>query len=124
MNTAVRDVAVRGRLVGFSLSLAVGLLALGGATAVGIWGQDYYRLAPAEREARLPAMSRLDGELDGRPVRSQSRCAIQARRGSCGSCLLGVPFFGPPARWTGRGPIQALGNTMRGLPWLYVEIEN
>lgn len=49
MNTAGRDTAVRGRLVGFSISLAAGLLAIGLATAVAIWGQDYYRLAPAER---------------------------------------------------------------------------
>ena len=49
IDTAARDIAVRGRLVGLSISLAVGLLAIGLATAVGIWGQDYYRLAPAER---------------------------------------------------------------------------
>jgi len=49
MNTATSDMAVRGRLVGFSISLAVGLLATGSVAAVAIWGQDYYRLAPGER---------------------------------------------------------------------------
>ncbi len=46
---AVPDITVRARVARFSLSLTVGLLAVGLTTAVAVWGQEYYRLAPADR---------------------------------------------------------------------------
>jgi hypothetical protein len=49
MNLAVPDITVRARVARFSISLTVGLLAVGLTVAVAVWGQEYYRLAPTER---------------------------------------------------------------------------
>ena len=49
MNPAVPDITLRGRWTRFSISLATGLLAVGLAAAVVVWGWDYYRLPPIER---------------------------------------------------------------------------
>ncbi len=45
----IPDITVRARVARFSLSLTVGVLAVGLTTAVAVWGQEYYRLAPVER---------------------------------------------------------------------------
>lgn len=49
MNPAAPDLTPRGRWTRFSISLATGLLAVGLAAAVIVWGWDYYRLPPTER---------------------------------------------------------------------------
>jgi hypothetical protein len=49
MNAPGPDITFRGRLMRLSLSLTAGLLVLGLATAVAVWGHDYYRLGPAAR---------------------------------------------------------------------------
>lgn len=49
MNSALPDITLRGKLIRLSISLAAGLIAVGLATAVTVWGQGYYRLPPAER---------------------------------------------------------------------------
>ncbi len=46
---AVPDITVRARVIRFSISLTVALLAVGLTIAVAVWGQEYYRLAHAER---------------------------------------------------------------------------
>ena len=49
MNMAVPEITVRARVARFSISLTVGLVAVGLTAAVAVWGQEYYRLAPADR---------------------------------------------------------------------------
>jgi len=53
MNRAVPEITVRARVIRFSISLTVGLLAVGLTIAAAVWGQEYYRLARAERPFHL-----------------------------------------------------------------------
>ena len=49
MSSAVPEITLRERLIRLSVSLAAGMLAVGLVTVVIVWGQDYYRLPPAQR---------------------------------------------------------------------------
>jgi hypothetical protein len=49
MNLAVPDITIRARVIRLFISLTVGLLAVGSTISVAVRGQEYYRLARAER---------------------------------------------------------------------------